>query len=367
MRESPETTRDRRQAPRMKLVEIAYIGMGPENGGVVLNVSDGGLAFRAVAPVQPDETIHFSLSLRGHSRFEGAGNVVWTNEMRTVCGLRFTSLADGGREQLNDWANQSRMPVAARENTLAPTPQTESPASDASPLDSNAGPVFAISPAAKAPLSNPEIRTLRQTPFFRWIMFGLLSAALTVAAFNYGVYVGKSETSSVARSAANPGSPASPPISAPIPVPDSSIASDATSVPTGTPAAPSDAPVDASKTGDTSGSTVQRPGPEGNGAAVPDRHAAQELEAGKSELAAALAYLNGNRGQRDSSLAVPLLWAAVGNGNSTAEVMLADLYVHGDGVAKNCEQGRILLIAASRSGNAQADVKLGELNTNGCP
>ena len=38
-----DTTAERRQAPRTKLVEIAYIGMGPENGGLVLDVSDGGL------------------------------------------------------------------------------------------------------------------------------------------------------------------------------------------------------------------------------------------------------------------------------------------------------------------------------------
>ena len=85
--------------------------MGPENGGLVLDVSDGGLSFHAVAPVQRAETIHFLLSLRGHSRIEGAGEVVWTNEMRTVCGLRFTSLSSGAREHLNNWTNQSRLPA----------------------------------------------------------------------------------------------------------------------------------------------------------------------------------------------------------------------------------------------------------------
>ena len=121
MRESPGKAQDRRQSPRMKLAEIAYIGMGPENGGLVLDVSDGGLSFHAVAPVQPAETIHFLLSLRGQSRIEGAGEVVWTNEMRTVCGLKFTSLSGGAREHLNNWTNQSRPPfadveVTAREN-----------------------------------------------------------------------------------------------------------------------------------------------------------------------------------------------------------------------------------------------------------
>src|SRR5579864_3338620 len=105
MRESSVTSADRRQAPRTKLVEIAYIGMGPENGGLVLDVSDGGLSFHSVAPVQRSEKIQFLLSLRGHSRIEGTGEVVWTNEMKTICGLKFTSLSSGAREHINTWTS----------------------------------------------------------------------------------------------------------------------------------------------------------------------------------------------------------------------------------------------------------------------
>jgi TPR repeat protein len=92
----------------------------------------------------------------------------------------------------------------------------------------------------------------------------------------------------------------------------------------------------------------------------------QQLQAGQSELAAAQGYLNGASGSRDSGKAARLLWAAVGNGNSTAEVLLADLYIRGDGVAKNCEQGRILLIAAVKGGNMEAQQKLTNLNATGC-
>ena len=56
---------DRRHSPRTKLVEIAYIGMGPENGGLVLDVSDGGLSFHAVAPVCREENNTFSYYLCG--------------------------------------------------------------------------------------------------------------------------------------------------------------------------------------------------------------------------------------------------------------------------------------------------------------
>jgi hypothetical protein len=393
MRETSVTTSDRRQTPRTKLVEIAYIGMGPENGGLVLDVSDGGLSFHAVAPVQPAETIRFLLSLRGHSRIEGAGEVVWTNEMKTVCGLRFTSLSAGAREHINNWTNRSRMPVAARQKGLSLAPpairQTdEPPAFLATQSNMEAEPVFAIPPANEVYLSEPTVKSMWREPIFFWIMFGILGTTLAVTAFIYGVRVGKSEISSAAQSAAAPDSPASPQVPEPAAVPASSAASDAPSDSSSTPAVPNDATsvqgdatsapneapshpggafVNASKTDDLPASSFQRPSDGELDAKAPDQHAEVALEAGKSELAAAQAALRGTNGIRDSSKAARLLWAAVANDNSGAEVVLADLYLRGDGVAKSCEQGRVLLTAASKSGNVLGQEKLGELDKNGCP
>ncbi len=408
MRESSVKTPERRQAPRTKLVEIAYIGMGPENGGLVLDVSDGGLSFQAVAPVKPAETVNFLLSLRGHSRIEGAGKVVWTNEMRTVCGLRFTSLSSGAREHLNNWTNQSRMPAPGRVNPRvnpvsppppapppAPSQKVRPPASFTSRPVASAEPVFAIPPAAGLYLSEPAGRTLWSGQLFLWIVFGVLSATVMVSAYLYGLHVGRSESISMTQSAPNPSpqtdSLAPEPVAAPAaspamgepsaPVEGHGVPNDATSAPMGAPTAstvattipgagtnaPSAALVNAVKTDETPVNTLQRPGDEGRGTVASEQHAEQALQAGKSELAAALASLHGTNGVRDSAKAARLLWAAVANDNSTAEVTLADLYIHGDGVPKSCEQGRVLLLAASKSGDAQASEKLGELYRNGCP
>jgi PilZ domain-containing protein len=392
MRESLTMTPDRRQAPRKKLVEIAYIGMGPENGGLVLDVSDGGLSFQAVAPVPPADTIQFLLTLRGHSRIEGAGEVAWANESRTVCGLRFTSLSDDAREQLNNWINQSRTPAALLEKaalSASPaTPQTEeSPASLRSKSHIEAEPVYAIPPVAEFYLSEPTGRSLWRTPLFYWITFGLLGTALTITAFIFGIHVGESEIGSVAQVAAVHDSQASSRIPEPATVPASPKVNDAPSVSASAPAVPSTANsvqsgessvpndgtshlqgalVNASKTDSVPASSSLRPGDAGLGAKSPDQRAEGALEAGKSELAAALASLRGTNGIRDSSRAAKLLWAAVASGNSAAEVVLADLYLRGDGVAKSCAQGRVLLEAAAKSRNVQGQQKLGELNTNGC-
>ena len=393
MRESSVTTPDRRQAPRTKLVEIAYIGMGPDNGGLVLDVSDGGLSFHAVAPVRQAETIHFLLSQRGHSRIEGAGEVVWTNDMRTVCGLRFTSLSAGAREYLNNWTNQSKMAVAARKKAVSPAPSVtrttvKPPAYLASQSASEAQSVAAIPPARDVYLSEPTAGSLWREPVFFWVMFGILCTVLAVTAFIYGVRVGRSESSSVEQPAAVPSSQASPQVPEPATVPGSSGATDSAPVSAVAPPVPSNSTavqrdvssvpneetshlrgafVNASKTDGIPAGSLQHSDDGGLDAKAPDQHAEMALEAGKSELAAALASLRGTNGVRDSSKAARLLWAAVKNNNSTAEVVLADLYLRGDGVAKSCEQARVLLEAASKSGSVQGQEKLGELDTNGCP
>lgn len=372
MREPPVPPPDRRQAPRTKLVEVAYIGMGPENGGLVLDVSDGGLSFQAVAPVQPSETIHFLLSLRGQNRIEGAGEVVWTDEMNTVCGLRFTSLSGDAREHLNNWTNQSRMSVAAREMNVSPHAanirQVEgTSASDADHANTNSAPIFAISPAVGTFLSEPIGKSLWGGQLFLWIIFALTGAALLGSAYLYGVHVGRSEASSETQSALTPGTQAEPPTLAPASVPPSPSPNEPPAVAADATPAPGDATTGASKIADNSPGATPTPATEAHGAPSPEQHTEQALESGNSELAAAMEYLGAPIGKRDSSKAARLLWTAVGNGNSAAEVVLADLYLHGNGVVKSCEQGRVLLQAAAISGNVQGQEKLDELDTNGCP
>jgi len=388
--ESPMKAADRRQAARTKLVEIAYIGMGPENGGLVLDVSDGGLSFHSVAPVHPADKVRFLLSLRGHSRIEGAGEIIWTNQMGTVCGLKFTSLSAGALEHLNNWTNQSRMahaaPAAPRAKAMAPAlkpasaaPSAISAAPDAGRSLARTEPVFAIPPAAvartEANFSEPVAGMRWQSPlFFLGVLFGVLAAAIAVIAFLYGVHVGKSEFKSAAQSAAASISetvsasdagasvPAPPAAGSPQPTPV-----EVPPVSTAAATVPASVPVNPSKAENPSATVAPPPSAEKNAHLIPRPRAVQDPNAGKTEFEAALAQLNGDNGKRDTNAAVKLLWAAVRKGNPTAELTLADLYVYGDGVEKNCNQGRTLLNAASASGNAQAKVKLDELNADGCP
>jgi hypothetical protein len=316
--------------------------------------------------------------------------------MKTVCGLRFTSLSADARDYLNNWTNESRLAVAVRKKTVSPTPiaivQPEQPLPVVEPqMDAEAESILAIRRAAENYLSEPGAKSIWREPIFFWVMFGMLSTVLAVTAFVYGVRVGKSETRSMAEPAAQPAalSDSQPTPQAPeSAVPPTTVPTNSTSTSAIAPAVSSQpasgqtdlsivpsektsnlrgAFVNASKTDGITPNSFDQPGDTGLDAKTPEQQAEVALEAGKAELAAAQASLRGTNGARDSAKAARLLWAAVKNNNSTAEVLLADLYLRGDGVPKSCEQGRVLLEAASRSGNAQAKEKLSELEATGCP
>ncbi len=88
---------------------------------------------------------------------------------------------------------------------------------------------------------------------------------------------------------------------------------------------------------------------------------------GAADFATAQKYLNGESGtSRNASVAVPLLWNAVGKGNVQAALTLSDLYLRGDGVAKNCDQARVLLDSAAQKGARAAADRLRNLQAFGC-
>ena len=259
--------------------------MGPENGGLVLDVSDGGLSFHSVAPVQPAETIHFLLSLRGHSRIEGAGEVVWTNEMKTVCGLKFTSLSSGAREHLNNWTNQSRM---SRPLVKIRRPLRLANGAIRFPFDQWT--------AARAPVCYPSRRrafhpepkeTTLGGKLLLWTVFGLLasvsrrSVPLRPAC---GAIRNQIAGAHRAESAPQETSQSIPVLPSPLQrMPQNAACpSAAPSFPNVATSAPSSALVNASKTDDAAGNASKSPGARKSASATPDPRTQSERQANRN-------------------------------------------------------------------------------------
>ena len=113
------TNLERRQTPRTTIVGHAYVNIEPNNGGIVLNASDGGLCFHSFDPVPRNGAVHFWFSGR-NQRIEGRGKLAWIDETHKG-GLQFTELPAEAREQIQTWIKQSTIQLA-EEGSAAASP-----------------------------------------------------------------------------------------------------------------------------------------------------------------------------------------------------------------------------------------------------
>jgi hypothetical protein len=159
--------------------KFAYINIDPNNGGSVLNVSEGGLCFHSIAPAQPDRTIRFWFS-ENNRRIEVDGELAWMDETRKTGGLQFTTLPKEARELMRNWMTPSTTPPNADE-ACAPSV----------PLPRTVPVVGASQPPTKAAFRSPEPLAVVSprvvsTPlrgFSGGLATGFLVSALVVAAF----------------------------------------------------------------------------------------------------------------------------------------------------------------------------------------
>jgi hypothetical protein len=99
---------ERRLSKRKVLERLTYIDMPGGNGGIVTDVSEGGLGFHVVSPLGKIGSVHFLLSGK-LNRIAGTGNVVWTDENKKSGGLSFTEFPVELREQIRDWPLETNL------------------------------------------------------------------------------------------------------------------------------------------------------------------------------------------------------------------------------------------------------------------
>jgi PilZ domain len=174
----PITERERRQTPRTTIERLAYIDIEPDNGGSVLNVSEGGLCFDSIAPVQRNTTIRLWFS-ECNQRIEVDGALAWTDETQKTGGVRFTTLSVEAREQIRNLIRQPRL-LDFDQVSAGSVPQLRALA----PLSGNRPDMKA--PRASAPIAvvPPQAKTSKPlSGFSRGLATGLLISALVATVF----------------------------------------------------------------------------------------------------------------------------------------------------------------------------------------
>jgi hypothetical protein len=102
---------ERRRSPRTPLEKPASINLAPNNGGLMSDISVGGLGFHGFAPVPKTGTIRFSFSLEPNRPIEAFGELVWADETKRKGGLRFTWLPAEAYQQI--WVHQAPTALTA--------------------------------------------------------------------------------------------------------------------------------------------------------------------------------------------------------------------------------------------------------------
>lgn len=128
MEATPNMPTERRKFPRRKPDQLSYINLETENGGMLLDLSEGGVGFHAVSPIDPAAgNLRFWFSVKSIDRIDAEGQIVWTDENRKSGGLRFVKLPEQARKQIRAWlaspANETPAPGQVSVAAAPPAPE----------------------------------------------------------------------------------------------------------------------------------------------------------------------------------------------------------------------------------------------------
>jgi hypothetical protein len=332
---------ERREKTRKVPEQFAFLQLEQDDGGTVLDISEGGLRFESFDPVPEDGQIHFWFSLNLRERIEGCGEVAWIDPQRKSGGLKFLSLSEGGREQIRQYISCSSSPQTPAKTESREPDAVANFVSRARPLQITRDSSPRVSSRAGSPFQAPpepevsgvlvpmkrHLAVMRRQLIVGVLLGALLAGLIAFAAIEFYRYRHEN------RSAIN--------------------------VPVAAPA----------QTGPTVGSSSIPPPP-----TVPSGPSTDVFAISNQKNAAARTRVPspspGEPGEPTGRQKIPLtpdkLWTLVQAGNGTAATALAELYIKGEGVPQSCAQARVLLLMASEKRNATAIKRLAELDKQGC-
>src|SRR5258706_22665 len=162
---------DRRRTFRKVPEKFAFIQLERDDGGAVLNVSEGGLSFNTFAPVEQTGPIHFWFSLNLSERIDAWGEVTWTDETKTFGGF--------GEMEDERFAPKPRRPRAPILSSGILTSSEDS-------VDSNASlPLAGVAPTGEL-VPMQRFRTAKRRQLILGLLLGIcISVTVAVAAIKY--------------------------------------------------------------------------------------------------------------------------------------------------------------------------------------
>ena len=154
---------NKRYFARQRIETLTYVGLGPANGGVVFDLSEGGMAFQGIQRLQMDELLCINFKLPGISvSMESITEVAWLNKSGKGGGLRFIYVPDDTLSYIKEWFSLRTMSGGLPEKTATSSAPVATIALETSPAielvaipknDSDATPASSSNPVQDSTLS----------------------------------------------------------------------------------------------------------------------------------------------------------------------------------------------------------------------
>ena len=110
---------DRRRSLRHKVHAPAFVSFDGVTGGMILDLSEQGMAMQAAVPVESQKPLHLQLKLAEPPAFmETDGYVAWADALGRA-GVRFSDLPEEARQRLDDWLEHNASTPSRKAPTLS--------------------------------------------------------------------------------------------------------------------------------------------------------------------------------------------------------------------------------------------------------
>src|SRR5260370_2426406 len=101
---------------RRRMSPIGYVELGQENGGILLNLSEGGLAVRSALALTSRKfaELRFQVPV-SQGWLTARGRIVWLSDSKKEAGVQFTELPGEARQQIPVGGSAESEPQKTRE------------------------------------------------------------------------------------------------------------------------------------------------------------------------------------------------------------------------------------------------------------
>jgi TonB family protein len=91
---------------RRKLSPMAYVELGQDNGGIILNLSEGGFAMQSALVLTSRDFPEFRFQVPAFTGWlKASGRVVWMSDSKKEAGIAFTALSEDARRRIQKFVS----------------------------------------------------------------------------------------------------------------------------------------------------------------------------------------------------------------------------------------------------------------------